>query len=198
MDPPAPAANSVVRPAILFEAGLILVAALLDRWLETRAVVLLRFDLRFVALGMLSAIPPLAVFWGLVRSRLRLFADLRAAAVGRVIPLFRGASLGELALLALAAGVGEELLFRGVLQTALIGWMGGTVPGLVASAALFGAAHVVTRTYAVLAAMVGVYLGVLVLLTGSVIPAMVAHAGYDFIALVLLLREIEARSRAGE
>ena len=42
--------------------------------------------------------------------------------------------------------------------------------------------------YAVLAVLAGVYFGLLLMLTGSLWTPIVAHAAYDFIALVYLLR----------
>ena len=66
----------------------------------------------------------------------------------------------ELFFVAMLAGVGEELLFRGVLQI----WMAerwGEVAGLVVSNLLFGFCHAVTLTYLLLAFCMGVYFGLL-------------------------------------
>jgi membrane protease YdiL (CAAX protease family) len=62
---------------------------------------------------------------------------------------------------------------------------GGAV--LVASAA-FGLAHFLTATYAALAAVAGLYLGTLFLLQGNLVVPIVAHALYDFVALLYLVR----------
>jgi membrane protease YdiL (CAAX protease family) len=79
------------------------------------------------------------------------------------------------------------MLFRGVLQDTFRGWMPlWAAIGL--SALLFGVLHAVTPTYAVLAALVGAYLGVLYLLTGNLLAPIVAHAVYDFVALVYVTR----------
>lgn len=85
-------------------------------------------------------------------------------------------------MLALAAGVGEEMLFRGVLQTyADRHWT--LALAIVAPNILFGALHARSRIYALAAAAVGVYLGVLFWLTGNLIAPIVTHAAYDFVAL---------------
>jgi membrane protease YdiL (CAAX protease family) len=79
------------------------------------------------------------------------------------------------------------MLFRGVLQQAFGNWL--PVWGAIAAAALlFGLLHAVTTTYAVLAALVGAYLGWLYFLTGNLLAPIVAHALYDFVALVYLTR----------
>ena len=105
----------------------------------------------------------------------------------RVRPLFLGCTLPELVLVAALAGLGEEALFRGVLQATLAdhvpGWM-----ALIATGALFGLAHFLTRDYAIVAGVVGVYLGSAFLLSGNLLVPMLAHGLYDLVALVLLAR----------
>ena len=76
----------------------------------------------------------------------------------------------DLVLLAVLAGVCEEVLFRGVIQP----WMAGDdaahpaaigfVVALLGSNLLFALLHPVTGTYAVLVGLVGVYLGLVGLL----------------------------------
>jgi len=105
----------------------------------------------------------------------------------RVAPLFAGATLAELALIGLLAGVGEEGFFRGVVQAGLAerlpAWL-----ALVAAAAIFGAAHWLTTPYAVLAGIVGLYLGGLFLVSGNLLAPIVTHALYDLVALSILIR----------
>ncbi len=105
----------------------------------------------------------------------------------KVAPLFAGRTAGELALVAVLAGIGEEAFFRGVLQT----WLDGRFSGAVAIAlagAVFGAAHWLTTSYAILAALVGIYLGWLFLGSGNLLVPIVTHALYDFVALCILVR----------
>jgi predicted enzyme related to lactoylglutathione lyase len=104
-----------------------------------------------------------------------------------VAPIFRGIGPSGLILLAGLAGLGEEVLFRGVLQS----WLAGMVtswPAVVLVAVLFGVLHPVSRTYVLLAGLAGAYLGALLVLTGNLLVPIVAHAGYDFVALVVLAR----------
>ncbi|HUF34469.1 MAG TPA: type II CAAX endopeptidase family protein, partial [Gemmatimonadales bacterium] len=103
----------------------------------------------------------------------------------RIGPLFVGATRGELALVALLAGLGEEALFRGVLQDALAGRLPVWAALLLASI-LFGVAHWVTATYAMLATLVGIYLGALYHVTGNLLAPIAAHALYDLVALSVL------------
>jgi hypothetical protein len=106
------------------------------------------------------------------------------------LPLLAGSSLFEIAGLSALAGLGEEMLFRGVVQPAIAGlfdppwapWL-----GLAGASVLFGLAHAVTRAYVILAALVGAYLGGLWLLTENLLVPVVAHALYDFGAILWLL-----------
>jgi membrane protease YdiL (CAAX protease family) len=68
--------------------------------------------------------------------------------------------------LGLAAGFGEEMLFRGVLQYDLISRIG-TIPGVLGASVIFGALHAVTPLYATLAGVASIYFGYLYLSTGN-------------------------------
>jgi membrane protease YdiL (CAAX protease family) len=101
--------------------------------------------------------------------------------------LFSQATMLDLALFATSAGLGEELLFRGFLQGSIARW---TDPwtALAIASAVFGLVHLITPTYGVLAGLLGAYLGGLWLATDNLLAPIVAHALYDFVALVYLLR----------
>lgn len=95
-------------------------------------------------------------------------------------PLFARIGWREVVLISMAAGIGEELLFRGVLQPLL---------GIVPASLLFGLAHfggAATIGFAVWAAAVGGFLGWLASLGGGLLAPIVAHAGYDALALAYI------------
>jgi membrane protease YdiL (CAAX protease family) len=79
------------------------------------------------------------------------------------------------------------MLFRGVLQGALQHALG-LAAGLLLASALFGLLHFITLTYAVFATVLGAYLGWLWMVTDNLLVPTVAHAAYDFAALLYLLR----------
>jgi hypothetical protein len=60
--------------------------------------------------------------------------------------------------------------------------------GLAVAALLFGLAHFITPTYAVLAGTMGLYLGWLWIDTGNLLVPITAHAVYDFLALAYLAK----------
>lgn len=84
-------------------------------------------------------------------------------------------------LISIMAGVSEELLFRGVLQSLLVDATSPLI-GIVISSAVFGALHCLSRTYVVLAFLVSLLIGAVFYVTGDLITVMVLHAVYDFFA----------------
>jgi uncharacterized protein len=116
---------------------------------------------------------------------------LRETTEELVLQMFRGASLVQLAAVSIAAGLGEELLFRGLVQAGLANLIGGPhAPwiALAAASVLFGVCHWLSTTYAILAVLAGAYFGLLLILTGNLWTPIVAHAAYDLLALIYLVR----------
>ena len=87
--------------------------------------------------------------------------------------------LWQLALVAALAGLGEELLFRGLIQqyAASISsiWLAVFLTSL-----LFGLAHAVTPTYCFLAFVISLYFGFLFAHTENLFVLIAIHALYDF------------------
>jgi membrane protease YdiL (CAAX protease family) len=104
-----------------------------------------------------------------------------------LVPFLSRLTVADFAVVAILAGFGEEGLFRGLLQ----GWLAESlspVAGLVVASTLFGLLHFVTPAYALLAGLLGLYLGILYLVTGNLVVPIVVHALYDFLALLYLVR----------
>jgi membrane protease YdiL (CAAX protease family) len=172
---------------LIAESGLALLALGLSRIFHTPLRSQLQPNGRSFLWGVLAT-PPLllALRWILARPSGKL-RDLVDLAVDQLGPLFVHCALAELALIAAFAGIGEELLFRGVLQSGLTRLIQ-SVPALLAASILFGLAHAVTSTYAVVAGLMGLYLGLLFVIQGSLVAPVLTHALYDFVALILVVR----------
>lgn len=182
--------RSLLGPAIAFEGGLAVLALGLGWLLGHPPLASARIDLESIGLGVVATLPMLLGLWGCLRSRSAAFVEIRGLVEDVLLPLFAGSSLAAVALVAALAGLGEEMLFRGVLQPAIAGLVAGPPGvwlGLLGASLLFGLAHAVTRMYVVLAGLVGVYLGGLWLLTGNLVAPIVAHGLYDFVAILWLL-----------
>ncbi len=97
---------------------------------------------------------------------------------------------GRNLLLSLLAGAGEELLFRGVMQASLADYP--AILAILLPNVLFGALHARTLSYALIAGVVGTYLGWLAFVTESLAVPILAHAAYDFAALEAARRMMSA------
>jgi membrane protease YdiL (CAAX protease family) len=177
---------------VLFEALLVGLAFGFGAMFGIRPLETLRFDPTAAALGVAATVPLLALFLVFLKSRAKPFVKIRAQLDAHLLPIFRAASIVDLFSISAIAGIGEELLFRGVVQVA-VGAYAGPVAGLVVGAVLFGLAHSITKTYTVVAALLGVWLGGLWLFTGDLVAPIVAHALYDFVALLLYVRDARRR-----
>lgn len=119
-------------------------------------------------------------------------AGLRQALDDQLVPTVGRLGPGQIVVVSLAAGVGEELCFRGWLQPLL---------GPVVAALAFGAAHVGgvrALPFGAWATVMGGTLGALVAPTGGLGASMTAHACYDLIAFQYLRTRAHASVDGGD
>jgi membrane protease YdiL (CAAX protease family) len=137
--------------------------------------------------GLLATLPMLVIFWLLVNSNWPLMRQLREQVQWLIDEMFPSRSIRQFAMVAILAGVGEELLFRGTLQSIFRNWTSPII-GLVITSLLFGLAHALSKLYFLFAVAVGAFLGWMTLKYNDLVAPMVAHGVYDFLALVYLSR----------
>ncbi|HET9464564.1 MAG TPA: CPBP family intramembrane glutamic endopeptidase [Gemmatimonadales bacterium] len=173
------------------EAGLLLLAWALGRWLGINPGHRVHLTLGALGLGALAAVPLLLGLRWIVTTRLGSIRHLVGLVTDELGPVLVSRSIAELVLIASLAGVAEETLFRGVVQVGLTRVFPDGVALALASAA-FGLAHFVTPAYALLAAAAGLYLGALYMQHGNLLVPVVAHSLYDLVALLYLIRRYRA------
>lgn len=192
-EPSSPPRNiSFFRLAVSGEAGLLLLAWALGRWLGISPLSSPGPVVSGLLWGTAGALPlGLGLRWMLTTANpaLRRLTSLVEQELG---PFLVSLSSLKLGILAAIAGFSEEVLFRGVLLPALSRELS-SIGGLLASSVLFGLVHFASRTYALVAGIMGCYLGILFLLTGSLVVPIVTHALYDFGALLVLARRARRR-----
>ncbi len=106
--------------------------------------------------------------------------------------------LRSVVLVGVLAAVGEELLFRGILQRLFIQIFKSPWPGIVFTAALFSAFHGQFMGF-IPRLILGVILGALYWYSGSLIPAIVGHFVYNSAQLLLLYFHVaDLDAKAGE
>ncbi len=107
---------------------------------------------------------------------------------GHLAGALEGLHLSQALLLALASGVAEELLFRGVIHAALVGSLG-LPQGLVLGAVIFGLAHLGPDRrflgWTAYAVVMGLCLGGLFHLTGSLQAPIALHVTVNGLSLLL-------------
>jgi CAAX protease family protein len=177
----------VLLLGVVFEGGLGALAWLLGWWLEQPPLERFAWEVRDLAWGVAACLPMAAAFFLVRHGEAEPLRRVREV-VDEIIPALLGrCTWVELAVLSLLAGVGEEMLFRGVLQPVFGRWLHPWA-GLLLASLLFGLVHPLTWLYVVLAALFGVYLGWLYVATDNLLTPITAHAVYDFVVLLYLLR----------
>lgn len=166
----------------------LLAAALAIAWyLDISPFYRLRLEAGAVLFGLLATVPMLLLLRWCLRTTWGPIRRLVATVEDHLRPYLRQATAGGIVLLSLTAGVAEEFLFRGVIQTGLESRVPAAAAVVIAGL-LFGMAHWLTLTYAVLAALIGAYLGAVYFLTDNLLVPIVAHSTYDAVALWVLAR----------
>ncbi len=179
--------RSIVRIAIVFEGALVALAAVVGFFMGRSPWAALRLTWDGIGWGVLATLPlVVALAWGL-NSSWPPFRRLIETVDEILTPMLSACTTGDIVIISVVAGVGEEILFRGLMQPILADALTPLL-GLILTSGLFGLLHLVTPTYAILAAVIGAYLGLLVMVSGNLMPAIVAHALYDFVAIRQLVR----------
>jgi membrane protease YdiL (CAAX protease family) len=172
---------------ILLSQSLIVAAGGLFLWALDVRLPNANIDLlRAIAAGVLLAIATFLIFVLVYRFG-GTFARSLLNDLNRVSWIFNGYSWIHISCVALLAGVGEELLFRGFLQTWLDRHLS-IVWAILFSSVIFGLLHYLSHAYFICTILMSIALGVGYYLSGSLLMVMVWHGVYDFIALVVLVK----------
>lgn len=150
--------------------------------------------------GAIATIPliALAFFLDKIEDNFPALTDVSKATQRSVLGLLGGSRRPLIALavstaLGVAAGLGEEMVFRGILQSELSERFG-DVLALTSSALIFGALHAVTPLYAILAGVASLYFGELFLQYHNLAVPIVCHGLYDVGALMAAHLEVTSMS----
>jgi membrane protease YdiL (CAAX protease family) len=181
---------------------LFLVAVLSESVLAAAALLLARlflgsfFPWSFVAdgidaaIGALAAVPPALIvlsLWSPFVERISVIRRARDRMLARMKPVLArplaSCRWPEAVGISACAGLGEEILFRGLLQS---------VVGILPSALVFGLLHALTPFYFLFATAIGLYFSFLLTISGNLLVPIVAHAVYDLFALYLLRQKLHA------
>lgn len=162
-------------------AGTLLTTAFVWSWLRDLGLWAdLRLSAGDVLIGLAAgsvlclSLPFLTSTWA---SRVLLLREMKGVWDDFLTPLGKSLTLHEIAILAILSGVSEEIFFRGAVQNEV---------GILGASLLFGLLHPLNLSYVIWASSVGVAFGTLYQLTGSLLPSIICHGGYNFAALLYL------------
>lgn len=176
---------------LLFEVALGLIALAIGYWLESPSWRTWDWTVRSWAWGVVGTVPPVILLMIVLYARLEPLARFRRLLEDRVIPMFAALRWWQLLFLAAAAGWGEEMLFRGLLQPLFCQWMGDAL-GIAILAIVFGAAHALSVLYFLLTVLMSLYLSWLLRVTGNLAIPILVHGLYDAVALLITQQEDKA------
>ena len=185
--------STLVIGSIQVEGGLAVLALVLGWLFRIPIATTIHWKTVDFWIGIIFTLPVLLACWILYRFRWKSVELIRNFLNLFYEKFVKHCSIFQIFLIALLAGLGEELFFRGFVQTALMTWMTGWgIPEVYAilwavslSALLFGLVHPISRLYVIICVLIGIYCSVLFLWTGNLLAPIVFHAFYDFVVLAL-------------
>ncbi len=189
MQNPAPSTDHFFKVACCFEAALTLVAIFLGWLTHIDPFANLIFSESAFFQGLALTLPLLLFFFALQELPYTPLKKIRELLLETLGSRLYKRHWTDLLILAVIAGFSEEVLFRGFLQPWLEG-IGGLTIGLVFSNLIFALVHAVTPLYALLALLMGLYLGISLDYgpeRNLLLPILI-HTFYDFIAFLVILR----------
>lgn len=173
--------------AVLFESSLIGVAMALGWGFDVDLLEKFAWTWGGAAWGTGAAIPMFAVFWLAYRFPVGGLRQIKEFLIEFLGPSLAVCRWYDLLLIAGVAGLGEELLFRGVLHPE---W------GLIGSNVAFGLLHAITPLYVLFAGLLGFFLGWLLNASDNLLAPIIAHGLYDFLGFLIVASEYRRRCHA--
>ncbi len=161
--------------------GLVLVVALLIAWFcDIKLLPLTQNLFRDLVIGTFGALIPIVLLAFLLSEKadnIPSMSSLKRTIINDIRPIFSETKFIDLCFISACAGLGEELLFRGVMQAKL---------GIVVASIIFGLLHFITPAYFVIATIMGFYIGFLFQHFDSLLVPVQLHFVYDLGALIFL------------
>jgi len=182
------------KKACYFEGSLILVSIVLGWIAGVNPFEHIHYSENAIIYGLFGTLPLILIFVAMQQMPIPSVQKIRELLIETLGSSMHGYHWADLFILSAVAGISEEILFRGVIQP----WMEnswGMTAGLIVSNIVFGLVHAITPLYAVLAASVGIYLGLVLDYGGerNLLTPIIIHAAYDFFAFVIIMKAYRAR-----
>ncbi|MEF9437204.1 MAG: CPBP family intramembrane metalloprotease [Candidatus Mariimomonas ferrooxydans] len=170
----------ILAIALLIESIALISAFLLARYFDISLFPLTANFFRDILIGTLAAFPPFALFVFSLSEKAEKFpviGSLKKIMITDIRAIFSNAHFFDLFLISLLAGFAEEILFRGIIQYKF---------GIIIASILFGLVHFLTPAYALIAVIMGFYIGIFFHVFESLLIPIHLHFIYDLGALIYL------------
>ncbi|KAL4857443.1 hypothetical protein ACK3TF_002313 [Chlorella vulgaris] len=206
-DEPPSSSSTFLVTATVGNAAMALAGAGLGNWNGMDVSHQLLGSLPNLPAALACTLPLAAVCYYAVNSNDPRFAEIEALLKKTLLPQLQALPAWGVCLLALGAGVGEETLFRGFLQSYAVDGIQAAAPnltpaavtgaGIAATSLVFGALHALTPTYFWFATVGSVLFGLEYLAT-DLPTAVTTHWLYDWGALAYTLNAWSSEAGAGD
>lgn len=166
--------------ALLVEGITMALAVILARYYNIDLLPLSGNFIRDTLIGAAGAFLPFCFFVFLMSEKTKdisWFRSIRKIVTNDIKAIFLNAELIDIIIIALIAGIAEEMLFRGVLQVRF---------GIVTASIVFGLLHYISPAYVIIAALMGLYMGAFYYFSNSLLVPIQIHFLYDLAALIYL------------
>lgn len=186
---PANSTSHFFWAACWFEAGLTPLALGLGWLCDVDVFADLSYSESVLANALLATLPLLLLFFAMQQASYAPLIQIRKLLLETLGARLYRCQWSDLLILAAIAGFSEEALFRGAVQP----WLEQLTNlnmGLVLSNVVFALLHAVTPLYALLALLMGIYLGLSLDYGGerNLLTPIIIHALYDFVAFLVIVR----------
>jgi hypothetical protein len=172
--------SKLLKLAILSEGGALLIALVLSLFFRITLLPVTADFTRDIIIGTAAALPPLIFFFtslSKMAEKFPLVRSLRKTMTTDIRAIFSESNIIDLIIISVCAGIGEEFLFRGVIQAKF---------GIIIASVVFGLVHFITPAYVIIATLMGFYIGILFNIFGSLLIPIQMHFVYDLGALIYL------------
>jgi hypothetical protein len=172
--------RKILTIALLVEGITLALAVILARYFKIDLLPLSGNFIRDSLIGAAGALFPFCFFVFLMSEKTKeisMFRSIREIVTNDIKAIFSNAALIDIIIIALIAGVAEEMLFRGVLQVRF---------GIVAASIVFGLMHCISPAYVIITAVMGLYIGAFYYFSKSLLVPIQIHFLYDLAALIYL------------
>ncbi len=172
--------SKILALTFIMEGGAAILALILSWYFAIPLIPLSNDIARDLLLGTLGAVPPFVLFLFLLSpkaEKMQLIGPLRKKVLTEIKSIFDNMHMIDLLIISLLAGIGEELLFRGIVQVKF---------GIVIASIVFGLMHSISLAYVIVTIIMGFYIGSIYQASGSLLVPVQLHFVYDFAALVYL------------